>query len=105
MEPICLSGQLVSFSQLKLLSRFVHEEVQMLAHNADGPQLVSRVPLTTIDASVSDRLGTTRVNGNTQPAVFNRQVAMYLAKHVGGWSTTRIGSSITAEIIPPSVTH
>src|SRR5262249_49425819 len=24
-------------------------------------------------------------------AVFNRQVAMYLAKHVGGWSTTRIG--------------
>jgi hypothetical protein len=23
--------------------------------------------------------------------VFNRQVAMYLAKHVGGWSTTRIG--------------
>src|SRR5262245_21599400 len=33
----------------------------------------------------------TRVIGNAQPAVFNRQVAMYLAKHVGGWSTTRIG--------------
>jgi hypothetical protein len=31
------------------------------------------------------------VRGNAQPAVFNRQVAMYLAKHVGGWSTTRIG--------------
>ena len=28
---------------------------------------------------------------NAQPAVFNRQIAMYLAKHVGGWSTTRIG--------------
>jgi hypothetical protein len=23
--------------------------------------------------------------------VFNRQIAMYLAKHVGGWSTTAIG--------------
>jgi len=42
-------------------------------------------------ATVSARLGTTRVSGKAQPAVFNRQVAMYLAKHVGGWSTTRIG--------------
>lgn len=40
---------------------------------------------------VSARLGTTRVAGNAQPAVFNRQIAMYLAKHVGGWSTTAIG--------------
>jgi len=63
----------------------------MVAPNADRPRLVPRVPLTTIDASVSGRLGTTRVSGNAQPAVFNRQVAMYLAKHVGGWSTTRIG--------------
>jgi hypothetical protein len=31
------------------------------------------------------------VKGNAQPAVFNRQIAMYLAKHVGGWSTTAIG--------------
>jgi hypothetical protein len=50
-----------------------------------------RVPLAAIDAMVSAHLGTTRVSGNAQPAVFNRQVAMYLAKHVGGWSTTRIG--------------
>jgi hypothetical protein len=41
--------------------------------------------------TVAARLGTTRVTGNAQPAAFNRQVAMYLAKHVGGWSTTRIG--------------
>jgi len=54
-------------------------------------QLSPRVPLATIDETVSARLGTTRVSGNAQPAVFNRQVAMYLAKHVGGWSTTRIG--------------
>jgi hypothetical protein len=47
--------------------------------------------LETIDAVVAARLGETRVRGNAQPAVFNRQVAMYLAKHVGGWSTTRIG--------------
>ena len=63
----------------------------MLAPNGNRPQLVSHVPLTIIDATVSARLGTTRVSGNAQPAVFNRQVAMYLAKHVGGWSTTRIG--------------
>jgi len=28
---------------------------------------------------------------NAHPAAFNRQVAMYLSKHVGGWSTTKIG--------------
>ena len=50
-----------------------------------------RIPLVTIDKAVVARLGQTRVQGNAQPAVFNRQVAMYLAKHVGGWSTTRIG--------------
>jgi hypothetical protein len=54
-------------------------------------QLSPRVPLATIDETVSARLGTTRVPGNAQPAAFNRQVAMYLAKHVGCWSTTRIG--------------
>jgi len=47
--------------------------------------------LSTIDAILSARLGTTRVKGNAQPAVLNRQIAMYLAKHVGGWSTTAIG--------------
>jgi len=53
--------------------------------------LVKRIPLETIDAVVSARLGPARVTGNAQPAAFNRQVAMYLAKHVGGWTTTRIG--------------
>lgn len=50
-----------------------------------------RVPLARIDALVSAQLGPARVQGNAQPAVFNRQVAMYLAKWVGGWSTTAIG--------------
>src|SRR3569833_1402404 len=50
-----------------------------------------RLSLATIDAVVSARLGPTRVQGNAQPACFNRQVAMYLAKHVAGWSTTCIG--------------
>jgi hypothetical protein len=49
------------------------------------------IALAKIDSVVSARLGTTRVMGNAQPAVFNRQIAMYLAKHVGGWSTTVIG--------------
>ena len=54
-------------------------------------QTARRIPLSAIDAAVAARLGPGRVCGNAQPAVFSRQVAMYLAKHVGGWSTTRIG--------------
>jgi hypothetical protein len=50
-----------------------------------------RLSLATIDAVVSARLGPTRIPGNEQPACFNRQIAMYLARHVGGWSTTVIG--------------
>src|SRR5438105_1601741 len=65
-------------------------EVSMRAH--DGFVVSQgKVPLADIDAVVSARLGPARVPGNSQPAAFNRQVAMYLAKHVGGWSTTRIG--------------
>src|SRR5689334_11857317 len=50
-----------------------------------------RLSLATIDAIVSARLGPTRVPVNEQLACFNRQIAMYLARHVGGWSTTQIG--------------
>jgi len=50
-----------------------------------------RISLAEIDAAVSARLGATRGLGNSQPACFNRQVAMYLARHVGRWSTTVIG--------------
>jgi hypothetical protein len=50
-----------------------------------------RISLARIDAIVSAKLGLTRVRGNAQPAACNRQVAMYLAKYVGGWSTTAIG--------------
>jgi hypothetical protein len=50
-----------------------------------------RIPLAEIDAAVAARLGPTRGLGNSQPACFNRQVAMYLARHVGRWSTKIIG--------------
>jgi len=50
-----------------------------------------RISLVQIDAAVSARLGPTRGLGNSQPACFNRQVGMYLARHVGRWSTTVIG--------------
>ena len=63
----------------------------MFADEGAQAQLSRRIPLATIDRVVSARLGQTRAEGNEQPAVFNRQIAMYLAKHVGGWSTTRIG--------------
>ena len=63
----------------------------MFAVDRNHIQPARRVSLAEIDGIVSARLGTTRVSGNAQPAVFNRQIAMYLAKHVGGWSTTVIG--------------
>jgi len=63
----------------------------MLAPEQFLPGMPGRVSLAKIDAVVSAKLGPTRVRGNARPAAFNRQVAMYLAKHVGGWSTTAIG--------------
>ncbi len=50
-----------------------------------------RISLAEIDSVVSARLGPTRGLGNSQPACFNRQVAMYLAARVGRWSTKIIG--------------
>jgi hypothetical protein len=62
----------------------------MVAHELLA-RMAGRISLDLIDAIVSAKLGLTRVRGNAQPAVLNRQVAMYLAKNVGGWSTTAIG--------------
>jgi hypothetical protein len=49
------------------------------------------IPLAAIDAIVAANLGPARVPGNAQPNAMYRHIAMYLCKHVGGWSTTRIG--------------
>jgi hypothetical protein len=59
--------------------------------NAPRTITALRVSLADINAIVAAQLGPGRVKGNAQPAVFSRQIAMYLAKHVGGWSTTQIG--------------
>ncbi len=58
-----------------------------------APNLPSRrrISLAEIDGTVAARLGSTRGLGNSQPSCFNRQVAMYLARHLGRWSTTMIG--------------
>src|SRR3984957_88249 len=66
-------------------------EVSMLVPNVERTPGMQQIGLAQIDAVVSARLGPARVTGNAQPAAFNRQVAMYLAKHVGGWSTVKIG--------------
>ena len=63
----------------------------MLALPTAGRLGASRIALAKIDEVVASKLGLTRVRGNAQPATLNRQIAMYLAKRVGGWSTTRIG--------------
>ena len=62
-----------------------------MATVAVASTLQRRISLAQIDAIVSARLGPTRVPGNAQPACFNRQVAMYMARHVGRWSTSAIG--------------
>ncbi len=64
----------------------------MFAPKMDGLGFVARrIAIAEIDRAVAGRLGPTRAAGNAQPAAFNRQVAMYLAKRVGGWSLTKIG--------------
>jgi Bacterial dnaA protein helix-turn-helix len=49
------------------------------------------VTLPQIETTVSAYLGPGRVLGNKQGECFSRQISMYLAKHVGGWSTPQIG--------------
>ena len=63
----------------------------MAAISFHHPVAIRRISILQIDAVVSAKLGETRGRGRTQPLVFNRQVAMYLASRVGRWSTTVIG--------------
>ena len=57
----------------------------------DRPTGLWRLSLEQIEATVADHLGKGRVPGNQPGPCFSRQVAMYLAKNVAGWSTTKIG--------------
>ncbi len=50
-----------------------------------------RLSLEQIEATVADHLGKGRVPGNHAGPCLSRQISMYLAKNVAGWSTTRIG--------------
>jgi hypothetical protein len=50
-----------------------------------------RLSLEQIEATVADHLGHGRVSGNQSGPCFSRQISMYLARNVAGWSTTRIG--------------
>jgi hypothetical protein len=57
----------------------------------ERPCGIWRLSLEQIEATVADHLGSGRVPGNHAAPCFSRQVSMYLAHHVAGWSTTRIG--------------
>lgn len=50
-----------------------------------------RLSLEQIEATVADHLGNGRVPGNQAAPCLSRQVSMYLAKNLVGWSTTKIG--------------
>jgi len=52
----------------------------MFVPKIDDGVPMRQTALAEIDRVVSERLGCARVAGNAQPAAFNRQVAMYLAK-------------------------
>jgi chromosomal replication initiator protein len=67
----------------------------MFVPKIDDGVAVRQTALAEIDRVVSERLGRAREAGNAQPAAFNRQVAMYLAKRGGGWSLTKIGKFYT----------
>ena len=71
----------------------------------EGAQACRRIPLAVIDQVVSARLGQTRVEGNAQPAVFNRQIAMYLAKQWEGGAQRGSEDSTIGEITRRYATH
>jgi chromosomal replication initiation ATPase DnaA len=60
-------------------------------HTVEQRNGIWRLSLEQIEATVADHLGNGRVSGNQATACLSRQVSMYLAKNVGGWSTTKIG--------------
>src|ERR1700761_1127000 len=66
-------------------------EGRNMRHISQHPTGIWRLSLEQIEATVADHLGPGRVPGNQQGPCFSRQISMYLAKHVGGWSTARIG--------------
>src|SRR5215472_1108133 len=53
--------------------------------------IIWRVSLARIEQVVAAHLGPGRLRGNAVGPCFSRQVSMYLAKHVGGWSLSPIG--------------
>ena len=50
-----------------------------------------RPSLEQIESTVSSQLGPGRVTGNAHGPCFSRQISMYLASHVAGWSMGKIG--------------
>ena len=62
-----------------------------MMHTSERQTGIWRLSLEQIEATVADHLGNGRVPGNRAAACLSRQVSMYLAKNVAGWSTTKIG--------------
>lgn len=58
---------------------------------ADSGKPIWPISLGQIEETVSAHFGPGRVSGNASAPCFSRQVSMYLAKHVGGWSLPKIG--------------
>jgi hypothetical protein len=67
----------------------LERELERVRAQAGGS--IRRIPLSRIDAVGTVHLRPARVRGNAPPAVLYRQIAMYLAKKVGGWSASQIG--------------
>jgi hypothetical protein len=57
----------------------------------DNPKAVWPISLMQVEEIVAAHLGPGRVPGNAAAPCLSRQVSMYLAKHVGGWSLPKIG--------------
>ena len=60
-------------------------------HNNARNLSVWPIPLSEIEEIVSAHLGPGRIRSNAAAECLSRQVSMYLAKHVGGWSLPKIG--------------
>jgi len=57
----------------------------------DNQKAIWPISLAQIEKTVAAHLGPGRVPGSAAGPCLSRQVSMYLAKHVGGWSLRKIG--------------
>jgi hypothetical protein len=57
----------------------------------EQPVRIWQIPIAQIERVVAAQLGPGRFRSRDRGTCFSRQISMYLARHVGGWTMAKIG--------------